>query len=61
MNMEVLDDADSAAQRAVAIIAEDAREAVSERGRFVMAVRGRPDTVADVARAYIRADPVAGP
>ena len=40
MNMEVLDDADSVAQRAAAIIAEDARAAVAERGRFVMAVSG---------------------
>jgi 6-phosphogluconolactonase len=40
MNVEVLDDANSVAQRAAAIIAEDAREAVAERGRFVMAVSG---------------------
>jgi 6-phosphogluconolactonase len=40
MNMEVLDDADSVAQRAAAIIAEDARTAVAARGRFVMAVSG---------------------
>ncbi len=40
MNMEVLDDADSVAQKAAAIIAEDARTAIAERGRFVMAVSG---------------------
>lgn len=40
MNMEVLDDAESVAQRAAAIIAEEARAAVAERGRFVMAVSG---------------------
>ncbi|MGA8597915.1 MAG: 6-phosphogluconolactonase, partial [Bryobacteraceae bacterium] len=38
--MEVLDDAESVAQKAAAIIAEDARAAVAERGRFVMAVSG---------------------
>jgi 6-phosphogluconolactonase len=40
MNMELLDDADSVAQRAAATIAEDARTAVAARGRFVMAVSG---------------------
>jgi 6-phosphogluconolactonase len=40
MNIEVLDSADLVAQRAAAIIAEDARAAVAARGRFVMAVSG---------------------
>src|SRR5713226_1559347 len=40
MNMEVLESADSVAQRAAAIIAEEARAAVAARGRFVMAVSG---------------------
>jgi 6-phosphogluconolactonase len=40
MNIEVLDDAGAVAQRAAAIIAEDARTAVAERGRFLMAVSG---------------------
>ncbi len=40
MNIEVLDTTDSAAQRAAAIIAEEARAAVVARGRFAMAVSG---------------------
>ena len=40
MNIEILDTADSVAQRAAAIIAAEARAAVMERGRFVMAVSG---------------------
>ncbi len=40
MNVEVLESADSAAQRAAGIIAEEARAAVAARGRFVMAVSG---------------------
>lgn len=40
MNFEVLDNADSVAQRAAAIIACDASAAVAARGRFVMAVSG---------------------
>src|SRR6266852_616758 len=40
MNIEVLDTADSVAQRAADIIAEEARAAVAARGRFVMAVSG---------------------
>jgi 6-phosphogluconolactonase len=40
MNIEVLDSADSVAQQAAEIIAADARTAVAERGRFLMAVSG---------------------
>jgi 6-phosphogluconolactonase len=40
INIEVLDTAESVAQRAAAIIAEDARKAVAARGRFVVAVSG---------------------
>ena len=40
MKIEVLDDADAVADEAAAIIATDARIAVAERGRFVMAVSG---------------------
>jgi 6-phosphogluconolactonase len=40
MNIEILDTADSVAQRAAAIIASDARAAVMARGRFVIAVSG---------------------
>jgi 6-phosphogluconolactonase len=40
MTFEVLADADAAASRAAAIIAEDARAAVAARGRFIMAVSG---------------------
>jgi 6-phosphogluconolactonase len=40
MRIEVLNDADSVARKAAAIIAADAREAVVERGRFVLAVSG---------------------
>jgi 6-phosphogluconolactonase len=40
MNVEILDTADSVAQRAAAIIAAEARAAVKERGCFVMAVSG---------------------
>ncbi len=40
VRIEVLADTESAARRAAAVIAEDARAAVSARGRFVMAVSG---------------------
>lgn len=40
MNIEVLENADSVADRAAGIIAERARTAVAARGRFVMAVSG---------------------
>ena len=40
MKMEVLDDADAAARRAAAFIAEKAREAAAARGRFIAAVSG---------------------
>jgi 6-phosphogluconolactonase len=40
MKIKILADADSAAREAAAIIAEEAREAVAARGRFIMAVSG---------------------
>jgi 6-phosphogluconolactonase len=40
VNIEVLDGADSVAQRAAEIIAADARTAIAERGLFLMAVSG---------------------
>jgi len=40
MNIEVLDTPSSVAQRAAEFIAEEARRAAAERGRFVMAVSG---------------------
>ena len=40
MNVEVLADGDAVAKLAAAFIAKDARDAVAERGRFVMAVSG---------------------
>jgi 6-phosphogluconolactonase len=40
MKIELLDNADSVAERAAAIIAEEARAAFAKRGRFVMAVSG---------------------
>jgi 6-phosphogluconolactonase len=40
MEIEVLDTVDLVAQRAAAIIAEQARSAVAARGRFVMAISG---------------------
>ena len=40
INIEVLDTAESVARRAAAIIAEEARNAVAARGRFVLAVSG---------------------
>jgi 6-phosphogluconolactonase len=40
MNLEVLDTAESVAQRAADVIAEEARKAVAARGRFVVAVSG---------------------
>jgi 6-phosphogluconolactonase len=40
VNIEVLENADSVAEMAAAIIAERARAAVAARGRFVMAVSG---------------------
>jgi len=40
MKIEILADANSVAQRAASLIAEEARAAVAARGRFVMAVSG---------------------
>jgi len=40
MQIEVMDTAESVAQRAAAIIAEETRAAVNNRGRFVIAVSG---------------------
>ena len=40
MNVLIFPDADSAAKKGAAIIAEDARAAVAARGRFIMAVSG---------------------
>ena len=40
MKMDVLDDADAAARKAAAFIAEKAREAAAARGRFILAVSG---------------------
>ncbi len=40
MEIEVLNDADGVAQKAAAIIAEEARWATAERGRFILAVSG---------------------
>ena len=40
MKVEVLKDADSVARAAAAIIADDARDAIAARGRFVLAVSG---------------------
>ena len=40
MKIEIFADADAVAQEAAAIIAADARAAVAERGRFIMAVSG---------------------
>ena len=40
MDVEVLNDPDAVAKRAVEVIAADAREAIRARGRFLMAVSG---------------------
>src|SRR5262245_44894160 len=40
VKIEVLADADAAARRSAAIIASEARAAVANRGRFVMAISG---------------------
>jgi 6-phosphogluconolactonase len=40
MNIEILIDADAVARKAAEIIAAEARAAVAERGRFIMAVSG---------------------
>src|SRR4029453_4433011 len=40
MQIEVLNDSDSVAREAAAIVAANAREAVRERGRFIFAVSG---------------------
>src|SRR5215467_5083931 len=40
MKIEILTDADAVASKAAEIIAAEARAAVAERGRFVMAVSG---------------------
>ena len=40
MNVEVLDDPEAVAQRAAELIAQNARDAITARGRFLMAVSG---------------------
>lgn len=40
MDIEILPDADATARRAAAVVAEEARKAVTARGRFVFAVSG---------------------
>src|SRR5262245_616974 len=40
MKIEVLDDPDSVAREAAAIIASDARQTVADRGQFIFAVSG---------------------
>src|ERR1700736_5657178 len=40
MKIEVFADADSVAREAAAVIAADARAAIAQRGRFIMAVSG---------------------
>ncbi len=40
IKLEVLDDADSVARKAAAVIAADARSAIAERGRYTLAVSG---------------------
>jgi 6-phosphogluconolactonase len=40
MEFEILNDADAVAKRAATVIAEEARKAVAQHGRFVMAVSG---------------------
>lgn len=40
MNVEILIDADAVARKAAEIIAAEARAAVAQRGRFIMAVSG---------------------
>ncbi len=40
MKIEILENAESASKRAAAMIAEEARRAVAERGRFLLAVSG---------------------
>ncbi len=40
MDVEVLDDSDAVAKRAAEVIAEEARNAIAARGRFLMAVSG---------------------
>jgi 6-phosphogluconolactonase/glucosamine-6-phosphate isomerase/deaminase len=40
MRIQVLNDADAVAREAAKIIEAEAREAVAERGRFIMAVSG---------------------
>lgn len=55
MLMEVLDDADSVALHAAAIIASEARQAVAERGRFILAVSGGT-TPWKMLRAFARQD-----
>jgi 6-phosphogluconolactonase len=55
MNIEVADTADAVAQRAAAIIAEEARLAAGARGRFVLAVSGG-HTPWLMLRALARAD-----
>jgi 6-phosphogluconolactonase len=57
MKIEILADADSVAQEAAAIIAADARTAVAERGRFLMAVSGGHtpwDMLRDLAEDEVR-------
>ena len=55
LNLEVLDTAESVAQRAADIIAEEARKAVAAHGRFVVAVSGG-HTPWMLLRAFAAAD-----
>jgi 6-phosphogluconolactonase/glucosamine-6-phosphate isomerase/deaminase len=54
MNIEVLADSASVAQRAAFVIAEEAQGAIGARGRFVMAVSGgqTPCPVAALFRIF---------
>ena len=49
MKIEILPDADTVAREAAKFIAAEARAAVAERGRFVMAVSGGHTPVANAA------------
>ncbi len=55
MKIEILENAEAASKRAAAMIAEDARRLVAERGRFLLAVSGGHSPVA-MFRALAKED-----
>jgi len=58
MKVEIFADADSVAREAATMIAVEARAAVAERGRFIMAVSGGPHPMGHARRSDQRGSPL---